>query len=660
MQVIHRWKRIAAPLCALAMFVGGASTAHASQAYGSLNNFDCVNDTGVETHGFEIEIDYGHSTDVTYTYDWNHYGTPKVSEDASDPLHPRVFIRYEAKKNPDGSWAAYTAVPSGPISPTQGHQFTDPSVNFGGEHFGVGFNGSPAAVKYNWLIDDGAGNLIHGPAVNISTPTFTYVPPAPAQPAKVVAKVVVPPPPVLPPKQFGEAVWVKEIKTTSHNPRKIKLDELVGDDPGKPQPWANGEAPEIEMEWKMLQTEFAAKKGGKNGELNGAPEGLPRGNEVVTRRYEFYKYTGPIDAETGEAMADAIGPDGKHGVGSVTYAYKYDPINDEWLTKTVDLSKIVVVGDFFGTQMAGFDLAPALGLIEHIENYDVYMPIAKRMVAITGGSPLTAKVSVGKLPPGLKLSTTGMLSGTPLFTGVYNFTIDATDTSGAHVAKAYSVTIQGPDAVVLTTTANPTKGGKTTGGGTFMPGTTLTVNTVAKPGWFFVNWTDNGVDVSDVPSYTFTINESTNLVANYVQICNVATSCSPAEAGTTMGDGSYLSGDTVTVTATPNAGWGFSSWTLNGQKVSGRASYTFTVSASQSLVANFVHAYTITAQATKGGIVTGSGVYNEGRTVTLQATAKAGYAFTNWTVDGVEVSTSPTYTFPSSIDRTVVAHFTKL
>lgn len=120
--------------------------ARASIAYGSLNNFDCVNDTGVEAHGFEIELDGVRSTDITYTYDYNHYGIPKITEDLSDPSNPKVFIRYAAARNPDGTWTAFTAIPSGPISPTDGHQFTNPSVNFGGEHFGAGYYGTPTAV----------------------------------------------------------------------------------------------------------------------------------------------------------------------------------------------------------------------------------------------------------------------------------------------------------------------------------------------------------------------------------------------------------------------------------------------------------------------------------------------------------------------------------
>ncbi len=67
---------------------------------GDLNNFDTLNDTGQVCYGFEIEIDGIHTTDVTYTFDWNHYGAPKIGEDNTDPLHPKVYIRYESARDP--------------------------------------------------------------------------------------------------------------------------------------------------------------------------------------------------------------------------------------------------------------------------------------------------------------------------------------------------------------------------------------------------------------------------------------------------------------------------------------------------------------------------------------------------------------------------------
>ena len=62
-------KNIAAQsLAAMCLLASGMGTAQASIAYGTINNFDTVNDTGVECHDFEIEIEDLHSADITYTY----------------------------------------------------------------------------------------------------------------------------------------------------------------------------------------------------------------------------------------------------------------------------------------------------------------------------------------------------------------------------------------------------------------------------------------------------------------------------------------------------------------------------------------------------------------------------------------------------------------
>ena len=68
---------------------------------------------------------------------------------------------------------------------------------------------------------------------------------------------------------------------------------------------------------------------------------------------------------------------------------------------------------------------------------------------------------------------------------------------------------------------------------------------------------------------------------------------------------------------------------------------------------------TVTATATNG-TVTGGGVYEEGTSVTLTATADAGYQFKNWTVAGAEVSTANPYTFTANTDITVTANFEEL
>jgi len=569
--------------------------AQASTAYGTLNNFDCVNDTGVEAHGFEIELDDIQSRDITYTYDYNHYGIPKITQDNTDPLHPKVFIRYAGTRRPDGTWTAYTAIPSGPIAPTQGHQFTDPSINFGGEHFGAGYYGAPSAVKYNWLIDDGTGNLVHGLPVYVSTPTFAYYPPAPAQPIPQVQAVIVPPPPPAPPVlQFGQATWVKDIKTSTHNAQKVELVDLRDPDPANPggKDWANGEPTEVETEWRILQTEFA-NAGNPKGELKGLPEDLPGGDEVITRRYEFYKYVGPIDAESGEAMGDTVAADGIHGVGIVTYIDSFDALGEP-VEVTVDLSTVVIVGDFFGAQMAGFDLAPALGLIDHISDGEVGVAYAERSVVI-GGAGFLSTVS-GALPDGTTLDeVTGIFSGTPTVAGVFTFTVSASDISGAVVSKDYTVTIAGDVVVPITysisTSAAPAAGGSTSGGGTFNSGDSVTVVATANPGYSFVSWTEGAAVVSASANYTFTASADRALVANFALIpitCTVSTSAAPAGGGNTSGGGTFNSGDNVTVVATANPGYSFVSWTEGAAVVSASANYAFTASADRALVANFV------------------------------------------------------------------------
>lgn len=578
-------------VCAALLF--NVDVAQASIAYGTLNNFDCVNDTGFEAHGFDIEIEDAHSTDITYTYDYNHYGVPKITEDHSNPAHPKVLVRYASAKNPNGTWAAYTAIPAGPIPPTQGHQFTDPSVNFGGEHFGVGIYGAPTAVRYFWLIDDGTGNLVRGAPVNVSTPTFVYSPPIAAAPANVVAVIAPPPPPAPPVFQFGDATWVKAIKTTTHNANKVRLVDLVPDDEGQLQPWANGEAPEVEFEWKILQTRFAAVNGGVNGELQGAPEDLPGGDEVITRRWEFYKYIGPIDAESGEAMATAVAADGIHGVGTVTYNDHVDPLTGEWVTVTVDLATVEVVGEFFGAQMSGFDIAPALGLIDHLQDGEVNLPYVARTVVVGGNSPYVATITSGALPNGMTLDgVTGILSGTPTVSGSFTFVVNGIDSTipvPANVSQSYTLKIAG--AVVptstITTSASPAVGGTTAGGGVYNNGDNVTVIATANAGYAFVNWTEGGAAVSALASYSFIAGGDRTLVANFVQAFTVATSASPTAGGITGGDGTYNSGTSVTVTASPNAGYAFVNWTEGGVAVSASASYTFNIGANRALVANF-------------------------------------------------------------------------
>ncbi len=524
-------------LLALGALAFSSGQARASTAWGSTNNFDVVNDTGSETHGFEIELEDTHSTDITYTYDWNHYGTPKITQDDTDPAHPRVFVRWASAKKPDGTWAAYTAVPAGPIDPTQGHQFTNPAVNFGGEHFGVGYRNIPSAIRYHWMMDNGAGVLILGPLVQVATPTFLYNPPQAGAPAQVQAVIAPPPPEVPDPLEFGPAMWVKEIRTTTHNSEEVRLRDLISKDPDSPErkDWTNGEPDEVEVEWQLLQTDYNSGNGGANGELAGAPEDLNNGDEVITRRYEFYEYTGPIDAESGEAMADNVAADGVHGVGTK----RVNGVN-------VDLSTVAVVGLFLGAQMSAVDAQAGVGLIDHLEDGAVGTPYAARTVVIGGNDPFTA-TSSGSLPPGMAFDpVTGVLSGTPTASGVYSFTVNAQDAGTPLKTKKYTLTIAEagvalPQRSVIDTSVSPAGSGTTTGDGAYVNGTIITVVATPRPGFAFAKWLDNGTVVSTAPRYSFNTTVARSLLATFVPAPTLTLSINspaPANEGTAAAPGS--------------------------------------------------------------------------------------------------------------------------
>jgi len=140
----------------------------------------------------------------------------------------------------------------------------------------------------------------------------------------------------------------------------------------------------------------------------------------------------------------------------------------------------------------------------------------------------------------------------------------------------------------------------------------------------------------------------------------IAVSVNPASGGSVSGGGVVAANSQVTLVATPSAGYTFTNWTENGAAVSTSASYTFTATANRTLVANFSQSpvtIAVTANPTAGGAVSGDGTYAPNTSVTVTATPNPGYTFTNWTESGTVVSTSASYTFAATANRTLVANF---
>ena len=120
--------------------------------------------------------------------------------------------------------------------------------------------------------------------------------------------------------------------------------------------------------------------------------------------------------------------------------------------------------------------------------------------------------------------------------------------------------------------------------------------------------------------------------------------------------GTFASGTQVSITATPNAGYSFSSWS-NGSTAN---PLNVTLNSNTTVTANFeaiVNSYTLSVSAGEGGSVSSEGgEYEEGTEVTITATPNEGYEFTGWS-DG---SQDESITLILNEDKSIEASFERL
>ena len=139
----------------------------------------------------------------------------------------------------------------------------------------------------------------------------------------------------------------------------------------------------------------------------------------------------------------------------------------------------------------------------------------------------------------------------------------------------------------IAATAEPPQAGTVIGAGAYPSGSNATLTALPNQGYGFVDWTEGASVVSTNAAYTFLVSGNRSLVAHFTSAYTVTTSASPIYGGSTAGDGTFNSGNSVTVSANPNAGFVFSNWTEFGATVGTSPSYTFAAAANRNLVANF-------------------------------------------------------------------------
>ena len=145
----------------------------------------------------------------------------------------------------------------------------------------------------------------------------------------------------------------------------------------------------------------------------------------------------------------------------------------------------------------------------------------------------------------------------------------ATNTPPSQIVKQYALTATAGD------------GGSVTGGGTFASGTQVSLTATPNSGYSFSGWS-NG---STTNPLTVTLNSNTSLTANFQVIVNSYTLTVIAGEGGSVSTegGEYQEGTEVTITATADGCYIFTSWS-DGNTSPQR---TVNINGDQNITANF-------------------------------------------------------------------------
>jgi uncharacterized repeat protein (TIGR02543 family) len=179
-------------------------------------------------------------------------------------------------------------------------------------------------------------------------------------------------------------------------------------------------------------------------------------------------------------------------------------------------------------------------------------------------------------------ATNAMLEVTvPASVATYTALFSASGTAG------YSLTIKSANPDGGSVSAVKTSG-ITAGEGV---GITATPNT----GYVFDGWDGEGITTSASASTTVTVTSSRTVVAKFRKVTNTVTiNINDSAMGSVDGGGDYATGNTATITATPNTGFRLVDMSINGTQVSTDTVYAFTVSSNTTVDVVFEAIPTVT------------------------------------------------------------------
>jgi hypothetical protein len=219
-----------------------------------------------------------------------------------------------------------------------------------------------------------------------------------------------------------------------------------------------------------------------------------------------------------------------------------------------------------------------------------------------------------------------------------------------------------PDTFSIAASPNDPLFGSVWGGGDYPYNAQATLTAIPNQGYQFVQWTSNGMTISNQNPFVFTVTTDIVLVAEFaLDTFTVFVSVNDPFGGSVSGGGDYTYNTPITLTAIANPGYEFVNWTSNGIVISTDNIFNFTVTGDSLIWANFKEEgkliVLVTANNPLYGSITGDGNYLDSAQVTLTANANPGYVFMNWTSNGNVISADNPFSFTITGDTIFVAHF---
>jgi hypothetical protein len=173
------------------------------------------------------------------------------------------------------------------------------------------------------------------------------------------------------------------------------------------------------------------------------------------------------------------------------------------------------------------------------------------------------------------------------------------------------------------------------GSGYYPAGTSVTLTAIPIPGSSFLGWT--GSLTSTANPVTITVNSNMTITANFGSLPKLTIVANPSGSGTFSPQSGieYVAGTNLTVTATPNKGYRFVSWSGFITSTYNPVNIT-TGNSDMTITGTFVELpkYTLTTAVTTLGTGTISPAdgttYYEGDKVSVTANPATGYSFSGW------------------------------